>query len=229
MAKREITVTEGERAYQFRAPEGDHIGKIMAASEEFYEVGLLRAIRKLHRAGMYFDVGAYIGTHSVWFATQCPATRVIAVEPNPIAYGYLQSNVAHLPIVSLVPAACGAGKRTTSLISPTRSNLGMTKVDDDGLGPKVEMLTVDGILSTATKLGIVSPVDHVAVLKIDVEGYEARVLQGAGVMLRCCRPAIVVEANTDAEKQAVDALIPSGYRFAGTYNRTPTHIWIPEC
>jgi hypothetical protein len=48
---------------------------------ELYEEPFLEYIRSLDLRGVYVDIGAHLGTHTVWFATMCPSTRVHAFEP----------------------------------------------------------------------------------------------------------------------------------------------------
>jgi FkbM family methyltransferase len=49
--------------------------------DELYEEPFLKYIRSLDLQGVYVDIGAHLGTHTVWFATVCPSTRVHAFEP----------------------------------------------------------------------------------------------------------------------------------------------------
>jgi hypothetical protein len=50
-------------------------------SGRVYEENFLQHIRDLGRRGDYVDVGAHLGTHTVWFAKLCPSTHVHAFEP----------------------------------------------------------------------------------------------------------------------------------------------------
>jgi len=49
---------------------------------EFYEHTFLKYIEQLGRKGVYMDVGACIGTHSVFMARFCDSTEVLAYEPK---------------------------------------------------------------------------------------------------------------------------------------------------
>jgi len=58
----------------------------------------------------------------------------------------------------------------------------------------------------------VGPIEEIAAIKIDVEGYEAPVLRGGLKLLRRYRPPLICEAwNTDAESAISRILEPEGY------------------
>lgn len=44
----------------------------------------------------FIDVGAHIGVKSFWFNKINPEARVVAFEPNPLAYKFLEKNLSHL-------------------------------------------------------------------------------------------------------------------------------------
>ncbi|HYO01465.1 MAG TPA: FkbM family methyltransferase, partial [Mycobacterium sp.] len=51
------------------------------AAGKLYEEGFLEYVRSLNLVGQYVDVGAHLGTHTVWFAKMCRSTHVHAFEP----------------------------------------------------------------------------------------------------------------------------------------------------
>jgi hypothetical protein len=64
----------------------DHILGLMRKRQTFYELDVLKRIRQLlaRRAtsGAAIDIGAFIGTHSVYFARFCSLLPVISSEAN---------------------------------------------------------------------------------------------------------------------------------------------------
>ena len=67
----------------------------------------------------------------------------------------------------------------------------------------------------------------VAVIKIDVEGFECEVLDGAARLL-AGKPVLAIECQTPQNLQDVAArLVPMGYRQTGKYCATPTYIFEP--
>jgi FkbM family methyltransferase len=162
-------------------------------------VGERRLLRRLVRPGQSVaDVGANIGYSGLLFAQAVgPSGRVTCIEPEPDNVAELRRNVEgnRLANVEVVPAAVGASSGTVSL----RAGINGTVVDD-GLGEvQVPLRTLDELLADR-------PVDFV---KIDVEGYEGHVLDGAARLLEERRPGLFVEIHPGflAPPYTVDGLL----------------------
>jgi hypothetical protein len=54
------------------------------------------------------DIGANIGSASLWFKQQFPEAAVVAVEPDPDNAAVLKRNLSGRPLVTVVEAAIGA-------------------------------------------------------------------------------------------------------------------------
>ncbi|THD65143.1 MAG: FkbM family methyltransferase [Bradyrhizobium sp.] len=135
------------------------------------EMDFLRA--HLPAGGVFVDVGANVGIYAVVMARHVGERgTVIAVEPHPVTLARLTFNAAaSLAQVTLVAAASGAADG--ELLFETDSiNLGASHVVPDQSGGnaiKVRALRLQRILGEAG-------VSRVDALKIDVEGYEDRVM-----------------------------------------------------
>lgn len=148
-------------------------------------VGERRLLRRLVRPGQSVaDVGANIGYYGLLFAQAVgPSGRVACIEPEPDNVAELRRNVEgnRLANVEVVPVAVGASTGTVSL----RGGINGAVVED-GLGEvQVPLRTLDELLGDR-------PVDFI---KIDVEGYEGHVLEGAARLLEEQRPALFVEIH----------------------------------
>jgi FkbM family methyltransferase len=138
------------------------------------EVNFLRA--HTPQGGVFVDVGANVGTYALAIARHVGTSgKVIAIEPHPITCGRLAFNrdASGLPQVRLVAAAAGDSDGELT-IAIDRANLGASHIvpgepSDDSI--KVPSQRLARILSEAGA-------DHVDTLKIDVEGFEDRVLTG---------------------------------------------------
>ena len=126
--------------------------------------------------GVFVDVGANVGTYAMVLARHVGAGgKVIAIEPHPVTHARLKFNrtASGFTQVTLVAAAAGASDGEL-LIETDGDNLGASHVvsgQPAGAAFKVPSLRLQRILNDAG-------IGHVDALKIDVEGYEDRVLTG---------------------------------------------------
>jgi FkbM family methyltransferase len=126
--------------------------------------------------GVLVDIGANVGTYAMVLARHV-GTRgtVIAIEPHPIIHARLAFNRAASGAtqVRLVAAAAGASDGEL-MIATDADNLGASHIvtgQVPGKAIRVPSLRLKRILEDCG-------LDHVDALKIDVEGYEDRVLTG---------------------------------------------------
>jgi FkbM family methyltransferase len=147
-----------------------------------------------HRIGagaVFVDAGANIGGYTIPVSDQVgSAGRVIAFEAHPVTYAHLARNIVLNRLGNVVALNNALGSKPGWVeIEYDESNPGETHVAADAkpTGTLVELVTLD---DTVTRLGI-TRVDY---LKIDVEGYELQVLQGArGIIDRS--PGIIVQTE----------------------------------
>ena len=138
------------------------------------ELDFLRA--HTPRGGVFVDVGANVGTYAMVLARQAGESgKVIAIEPHPIIHARLAFNRAASGTtqVTLVAAAAGAADGEL-MIETDGDNLGASHIvsgKSSGKAIRVPSLRLQRILEEAG-------VGGVDALKIDVEGYEDRVLTG---------------------------------------------------
>jgi FkbM family methyltransferase len=126
--------------------------------------------------GVFVDVGANVGTYALVLARHVGTSgKVIAVEPHPVTHARLAFNrtASGFTQVHLVAAAAGPSDGGL-LIATDGDNLGASHIvsgEARGDAIKVPSLRLQRILTEAG-------VDHLDALKIDVEGFEDRVLTG---------------------------------------------------
>jgi FkbM family methyltransferase len=205
--------------YVFEHNEADHIYRCQ--QKTFYELPLLEYIASLKLSGTYIDVGAHIGNHAVFFATQCPSRRVYALESNPPSYDKLLINVAanqaHVDCRNLaaLDRECRVEIRKSS--APF-ANTGMASV----------MAVLRGGYVYAKPLDFFADfrIPPVALIKLDIEGSEAPALLGAQRLIKLYYPLLAVEAQTEADRAAHAAILePLGYQVIKTFGATPLHVW----
>lgn len=210
----------------------DLIAQEIREAQTFFEIELLEHLAmRGPRGGVFVDVGANIGNHAVFFG-KFLADRVVCVEPHPGVVPILRHNLElnDVTTASVLPVAA-ARTEARAYISRVKErlhkNVGGSQVQalrpDDGL--EVDVAPLDLLL------GALAPVlagQRVTCIKIDVEGFELDVLEGATGTLETHRPHIVVElASRDARAAARRFLAAYGYEDIGhRFGWTPTYHFI---
>jgi FkbM family methyltransferase len=121
------------------------------------------------------DIGAHVGSFTVWAARRAPNARCLAVEPNPGTFELLQANVRANGLearVATVNAAVGTAHGTAGL-ELVEHSLG-TRLARNGAGE----VTVD--VETITSLLENADMRQPDVLKVDCEGMEYELFPSIG-------------------------------------------------
>ncbi len=164
----------------------------MLLSKDVEEAGRLDVAHRLvdlmkpyiPTGGVVVDVGACIGDHTITYSDWVgPTGKVYAFEPNPVAYECLRFNMESRKNVIVIPGALGAGWGRGTMKLDTY-NIGASQVIY-GTG-KVEIFPLDTFA--------LSRLDFI---KIDAEGMEPWILDGAKDTLKRCRPVMLIEINAD--------------------------------
>lgn len=185
----------------------------------FRDLGRIVDLRTIRTV---FDIGAHAGESAVTFHRQFSNADIYAFEPVEPTFGKLKRNTAGLGRVRSFCMAVGAAEGeghintygTTQLCSLRYAN------GSDGRQP-VHVTT----LSAFAQAHEISRVDF---LKIDVEGFELEVLEGARDMLLAAQvDLILIEGGIDEEVQRFtplwrlcDVLRAHGYEVYGFYDQS---------
>lgn len=159
-----------------------------------YERRETRTIRRYLRPGMRFvDVGANVGYFTLLASRAVgPAGMVFAVEPSPYAADRLARTITENWIGNVRLDRIGLGKESSecTLYDPLPDNHTPTMLGDIGSsGKRVSVRRLDDCLAEWA-------VGQIDLLKIDVEGYEPLVFEGASAALSAGRiRAILCEFN----------------------------------
>ncbi|MDD2878315.1 MAG: FkbM family methyltransferase [Acidiphilium sp.] len=149
---------------------------------------LLEAAKTLPRNFTYLDVGANIGATALAIAALFPEATIFAFEPVPTNLAHLRQNIASNRIENchVIASAIGDARSTVTITD----NGPWSAILEKSSGVKVPVITLDDFCrqSLGTR--------KVDLLKIDVEGYEPKVLRGAARTLREMRPLLVMEFNS---------------------------------
>jgi FkbM family methyltransferase len=153
------------------------------------------AVRQFARKGdVALDIGTNLGLVMLQLAAQVgPSGRVHAFEPNPAMLAFLDATLARnadLP-VTLHRVALGRDEAMLPLSVPAVNAGAASFVDNGG---RAVAYRVDVPVRRLDAFAAEHGIDRVDFIKIDVEGFEAEVLQGGRDLIRRLRPrAIVLE------------------------------------
>jgi FkbM family methyltransferase len=123
------------------------------------------------------DAGANIGLASIYFATQYPKARIVAIEPEDSNFELLVRNTKPYPLIVPIQAALWRDDTPLSLIDPGLGKWGFqtrSKGAENGapVVQRVAALTVDQVMR-------MQATDFIDILKMDIEGAEREVFQDA--------------------------------------------------
>ena len=200
------------------------IGKHLVRYHEFEREKIteivLRTADMRGAGGVFVELGANIGTQFVYAGLAHAFERMIAVEPDPANLDYLRANIALNGMgdrAEVAPVAVSDLPGTATLRRHARNSGAATLREGGGTGETVDvpMLTTDALLAERR----IAPAE-IALIWMDVEGLEARVLAGMNGTLAAAPPLFMeyTPGWNDADQKAVieQALF-------GTYTHVEVH------
>ncbi|WP_199119954.1 FkbM family methyltransferase [Pedobacter sp. ASV28] len=152
----------------------------------------------LRRGDFFADIGANIGSYTILASAQIEA-NTISIEPMPSTYLNLLDNISVNRLQNVKPLNIALGSKKgkidfTKTAFDTTNHIAV-KGDKDVI--TVDINTLDDILATGEDIPLL--------LKIDVEGYETEVLNGALETLKNENlKAIIIELNGSGERYGYD-------------------------
>lgn len=171
-------------------------GNLYTRLSEFAEMGFV--LHALRPGEIFVDVGANIGAFSI-LAASLGNVECIAFEPASETFPLLLENIELNRYASLIEAkrmAVGAAPGELLLTSSLDSLNHIASVHDgDANFERVPVTTLDAALGSS----------RASVIKIDVEGYETPVIEGAAKTLASeeCH-AVIVEMNGSGGRYGLD-------------------------
>jgi FkbM family methyltransferase len=149
--------------------------------------------------GAMLDVGANLGLVSLILAQRYPDRDLHAFEPNPSTAQSLRENVARNEARNVRVCESAVGNETGTIRfrggDESRANA-RRATDTDSSVLSVPCTTLDDYVAE-------TGIDEIALLKVDVEGYEADVLRGSSKLLRAQKvEAVYFEVCPSLEREA---------------------------
>jgi FkbM family methyltransferase len=184
----------------------------------YYERGLVEWLKKeLRPDDVFWDVGANIGAMTLVASPRC--RTVVAFEPEPRTLAHLRLNIAanKLSNIVVVDAALSNQDGSVALCPGPESNTGMNSI----CRTSSDRAPVSVRASRADTLIEVDGIPRSHVMKIDVEGAEELVLQGADALLSFAGLRAIVFESQEATgdlpaNQSLSALLKRhGFQIEG--------------
>lgn len=224
-----IQVQSPTASFKYFSPAFDDLRLRALAGFEGWEDGGRRVATLIaNHAKVVVDVGAYTGVYSLSAAAQSSSVRVIAVEPSEKAARAIERSAkanqfSQIQVIRAIAshrdgdtvellAQQGRGTSTIS-VEPTFHS-GETFVVDKRPTVRLDTLEITGV----------------DFLKVDVEGHELAVLQGAESCIRENKPVVIIELLSDVTLSAVAKLMERlGYRSPQIVDsRKRNFLFVPE-
>jgi len=196
-------------------PYNNTIESKMFVSSRLREAKELHIIsRFIKNGGIFLDIGANIGYYSL-MAAKLGAEKVIGIEPNPIVLNRFRENIKFNELdkkIKTFQIGLG-GKKDTMDLHLSHEDMGSSSILNNN--PNSEKIKIKIIpLLRLLKEENIKKVD---VLKIDVEGYEDRVLfpYFEGLERKFYPRLILMEDSSqkDWERNILEWLLASGYNI----------------
>jgi len=180
----------------------------------YYEIGLLRELVKYTKNKVVFDIGAYIGTHSIYISKFGSPETVYAFEPDPKNFGLLKKNIEANSLDNVVPINKGVWEfdGTVSFRIADASNRGISKVDYAG-DTTIQVVALDSFCGDG----------KCDCIKIDIEGNELKVLEGARKIITNSRPVLAIEVH-GTKFEFPDWLLKLGYKVKKIRSGNMNHV-----
>jgi FkbM family methyltransferase len=149
-------------------------------------VRLARAV--LPRDGVFIDVGANVGIHTLAIAQHVSeGGAVVAFEPHPVNHRLLLHNLEQNHLHHVAAENFGLAEAPATLTGTGRAEGGNWSLASQGdYRFEVRLMRLDDYLCD-------HPLPRLDLMKLDVEGAEVRVLRGARQTIERFRPSIVFE------------------------------------
>lgn len=209
-----------DRTYRITGEAGEYLLEKIRETGTFYELDLLEEISEILPGGHQtaIDVGANLGNHTLYLAGHL-GLDVIAIEPERFNVDLLRENISANGLsdkVDVLPYAAMASRGSVQLRQNIQGNRGTFTAHVSSEG--IEAIVLDEIQRDR----------GIGLIKIDVEGAELEVLEGARRLIKDHNPIIVIEAHTSDDRRSISQFFASmQYEPAAIAGISDNYFWMP--
>lgn len=197
---------------------------------KLYEGAMLEWIYKnIPHGGTMLDCGSNVGNHALAFSFM--AGKVIAIEPVMHNYELLIQNILTNHRGNIIPLNIGMGvapefgyiskephmrwsECEIQLLKNSNNQIRFMRLEENkAVGGVVPVLSIDDLR-----------LENVTLIKVDCEGMEFDVIEGALRTIKRCKPELFIETFLLKTRREIDEMLkPLGYEMIECYNYAPTY------
>ena len=183
----------------------------------FFLRDTLNALKTETPKAIFIDIGANVGHHSIFLSKF--ASQVLAFEPYPKVNIRFKEQIAYNNISNIQIFENGLSDRreTLNYYAPTGNNEGIGSFDESSIGKgntsygKLELQEGDQVIESDSW-------KNIKLIKIDVEGFEKKVIKGLTRTIEEERPVIVCEITygqqlSFASIEELSCYLPQNYEI----------------
>lgn len=182
---------------------GDYVFETIREKNNFYENELLNKWKRyLSDSKVVFDVGANLGNHTLFWAKKLNTDAIYSFEPYIPNFERLLHNVQNnlLDNVHPINKAVGQKEGYTCVKEFHEDNYGGTTLNEEiSSDGEIEVITIDSFVREKN-------LESVDFIKIDTEGFEISVLDGAKKTISKYYPDLWIEVNSQSFQEVMGRL-----------------------
>lgn len=204
----------------------DHIQQHHLKGEFYEQKELMLITQHFEQGGVFADIGANVGNHSLYVGLFLAPSAIIPFEPNPAVQPTLKINLllnrlSHIVEDTHIDVGLSDTSGHAEIIISDTQNLGGAKLQSaEGAG---SIQVMQGDLALGDR--------KVDFIKIDVEGMEMRVLAGLEMTIKRCRPKIFIEIDNSNVAAFTQWVADNEYRVVERFRRyegNENYLVIPQ-
>ena len=173
----------------------------------------------LNAGDVFVDVGCHIGKYSVIIANHVGTQgKVYAIDANPENIAVLKKNIAlnRLTNITIINKAVSDKEGITKFYLRPSSGMGSLSATE---GPKSITVNVNTLYNELKE------VDKIDLMKIDVEGEEVNVINGAGLLLERTRN-LIIECHSPSYRDSIESILHDKFSIKLLASHENKRFWL---
>lgn len=179
--------------FKFKYFVHDFLALISIAKNQEWEPHIRRFVQvynAFYKVKNIVDVGANLGYHTLLFSREC-SEKVYAFEPQLQNFQLLEDNLRNNGIKNVIPYKLACGDHNCDIKMPVYNRNYTVNMGD--ITPNIDCIDNEFSVTKSVLLDEIPFSSKVDVIKLDVQGWEKKVLTGATSLLKIHKPVLIVE------------------------------------